>query len=334
MKALKIILWIVVILIAIVLIGALLLPDKVEMKRSIVIEKPADVVYDQVADFQRWPNWSPWHDTLISYDYAGIKEGEGSSYSWTHEEMGGGKQEIVKAVENEYIENRLQFERGGPAKTRWDFEETDNGTKVTWYIYSGLSFPVERWIFALSAKKHLESYFEKGLKDLKTYTESLEEEADKDILVKEMEIEEAKPVILLKDSATMDNMQQKIGASMHQLFNYMTKSNGQLAEPPRIRWHSYDPQGYSVFETVLVLQDKIDGEDNIKSGETYTGKVIMATHTGPYEESADTWNALDAYVDENKLEVNGTPFEIYVTDPETVEDESQIITDIYFPVAE
>lgn len=331
MKALKTVLWTIIILAAIILIGGLFLPKQLDVKKSVVIEKPTDIVYQQVIDFRLWPNWSPWHDSLMVYNYEETEEGPVTAYSWDHEKMGAGEMKVISTTENKEIKNKIQFERGSSGKTTWKFEETEEGTKVSWAMQSELSYPVERWMFFLFAKKKLEKSFDKGLKNLKAYTEAIQAEEMPEVEIVEINIEGSQPVIAYRDSAMMNEMEQKIGKAMEMLYSYTGKHKIMIADAPRIRWHSFNPEGYSTFETVLVLTETHPGNDMIRPDNTYEGKAIMATHIGPYEKSQAAWHALEKYYNENNLEMNGAPFEVYVNSPKEV-DESELITQIYFPV--
>ena len=47
--------------------------DIYTIERSITIAAPAERIYEQIADFHRWPDWSPWEgvDKHVKRIYAG-----------------------------------------------------------------------------------------------------------------------------------------------------------------------------------------------------------------------------------------------------------------------
>jgi effector-binding domain-containing protein len=65
--------------------------------------------------------------------------------------------------------------------------------------------------------------------------------------------------------------------------------------------------------------------------QTYGGKVLKVTHTGPYGGLANTYDMLKSYVAAYGLEKAADEWEQYVSDPgRTPADE--LVTVIYYPV--
>jgi len=59
--------------------------------------------------------------------------------------------------------------------------------------------------------------------------------------------------------------------------------------------------------------------------------VASATHKGPYDTVASTYEALGAWIQEHNYAIVGPPREIYLSDPEKVAPEDTL-TEIQFPV--
>jgi hypothetical protein len=62
------------------------------------------------------------------------------------------------------------------------------------------------------------------------------------------------------------------------------------------------------------------------------GKVVRASHTGPYEESGAAHEAINRYIMVLKMEFAGAPWEVYITDPSEEPDPQKWETIIYYPV--
>ena len=58
----------------------------------------------------------------------------------------------------------------------------------------------------------------------------------------------------------------------------------------------------------------------------------MLKYIGPYAMISAAYNALQKYINNNGLEVNGPGWEEYVTNPNEVTDSTKRQTDIYFPL--
>lgn len=76
----------------------------------------------------------------------------------------------------------------------------------------------------------------------------------------------------------------------------------------------------------------MDVPDGLQLIETYEGKVIMAQHNGDYSSTHNSWGKIEEYIKANNLEMNGAPWEQYITDPMTEPDPSKWITNLFWPV--
>lgn len=64
----------------------------------------------------------------------------------------------------------------------------------------------------------------------------------------------------------------------------------------------------------------------------YGGKAVKVVYFGAYEKTETAYNDIMAYIEENKFQIAGAPWEQYVTDPGMEKDTAKWQTDIYFPV--
>ncbi len=180
MKVLKIIGMIIAGLIALFLIIAALLPSSYRVERSVEIDKPADVIYPQVAGLKNWENWDPWTkmEPDAPREYLGADMGAGAGWSWDGKKIGTGSLEIIKAEPNRSLRTHLKFTDPQPMESNgvWQFDEKNGSTRVTWAMQGTLGWPVERY-FGLGMDAMLGPDFEKGLENLKKHVESLPDTA-------------------------------------------------------------------------------------------------------------------------------------------------------------
>src|SRR6188768_836956 len=92
MKILKKIGIVIVALLGLLLVISLFLPGTMHVERSVTINAPARVVFDQVNTVKNWEQWSPWlkMDSTMKRTYFGPASGTGAGYSWTSKEMQSG----------------------------------------------------------------------------------------------------------------------------------------------------------------------------------------------------------------------------------------------------
>src|SRR3954468_10394147 len=97
MKILKNVLIALGVILVIGAIGTYFLPSHYQISNSIEINKPVDVVYAQVADYNNWKAWGPWiemePDAKITL--AGNPAEVGHSMSWDGKKLGEGSMTIA-----------------------------------------------------------------------------------------------------------------------------------------------------------------------------------------------------------------------------------------------
>lgn len=182
MKILKNIL---IALIAIVIIGSVViyfLPANYTVSNSIEINKPVQVVYAQVADYNKWAAWSPWKekDPDAKITIEGAPGTVGHKMSWEGEKNGAGSMTLTSAnpdYANPYRGTAadLAFIKPFKATAReyWKLEVIGDKTKVTWTDHGGLKYPFGR-LFGLSVDKMLGDSQRHGLDNLKKVCEAIE----------------------------------------------------------------------------------------------------------------------------------------------------------------
>jgi len=176
MKILKNILIALVVILVIGLIVLYFLPNHYTVSNSIEINKPADVVYAQVSDFNKWGTWDPWMeaDPEAKVTVEGVPGTPGHKMSWDGKKSGMGSMTVVSAGANQWVYSALEFIKPFKATAKDVIKLEGNGdkTKVTWTNTGGLSFPFGR-LFGLSVDKALGTDQRRGLDKLKKYTETL-----------------------------------------------------------------------------------------------------------------------------------------------------------------
>lgn len=178
----KFIKWLLIIIGALVVLYfgiALFLPSSYHLERSIVINKPPEVVFGQVADFNNWKAWNPWTkmEPEAKSTITGTPGTVGSSWEWDGKQIGRGKLTIAAITPHQSIHSKLRFIAPWEAQATddWTFEPTENGTKVTWISAGELPYGVARWM-GLMLDSMLGVQMEQGLKDLKAVCEALPEQ--------------------------------------------------------------------------------------------------------------------------------------------------------------
>ena len=119
--------------------------DTYTVERSATIDAPPARIYDQIADFHNWTNWSPWEDLdpELRRDYSGAESGTGAIYGWSgNRKAGQGRMEITDATQPSRVQIDLVFEK--PFKARNDtvftIKPEGSGSQVTWTMSGKKTF--------------------------------------------------------------------------------------------------------------------------------------------------------------------------------------------------
>jgi len=338
MKALKIILITVAVLIGLFVVVGLFLPSDMHVEKSIEIDTPLNVPYMQVANLKNMSNWDPWSnlDPNMEATFSGPLFGVDNSRQWTseNENVGVGKMTITDAKQYEFINTDLDFGDQGLAKTYFKFEKLgENKTKVIWGFDSDMDIPIIGGYIVMAMGGIIEDQYMKGLENLKRVSEAVENQTDltsADITFEEVE---SQKILCISGATTQDdqNISSLFGQNYGQLMSNIQVNEMEMAGAPMTITSKWEDNQYE-FENCIPVGD-VKGElsASVVSKDTYAGPTVKIVHTGSYSSMEKTYNDIMAFIEQSGFEMVGNPWEIYISDPgDTPED--KLITHIYFPV--
>jgi effector-binding domain-containing protein/uncharacterized protein YndB with AHSA1/START domain len=334
MKALRIILIIIGLLVAIILIVPLFSPATAEVSAETEIALAPSLIFPGVASFSDREAWDPWvsQDSTAEVTIQSEKDYVGSTYSWKGEKVGFGRMEVISVRENEYIESSLWFgEVDTPALVEWTFEEVNGGTRVVWSFAQETAWPIERFGM-MFGKIFLKQSFELGLANLKEYVES-KPQAKSALGPIAVETQLSMFAMVAEGAGTMETIGQQLGDLYELIYAEVEKQGLQVAGPAFVHYLDYDEAtGFSNYRAGFMI-DKAGKDGGEVVAVVYPEmQVVQAMHTGPYEEFSSSYDKMDKHIQSNGLEVSGEAFEFYVTGMMTEADNSKWETLIAFPL--
>lgn len=334
MKFLKWLGVVILIVIAMFLIIPLFLPSNFHIEKSVIINKPVDDVFQTATDMNQRAKWDPWieMDPDAEMEVNITPEIIGSGYYWNGKIIGKGKITIKKFVPDELIKSEIEFisPRSSKSDIIWHFKDTEKGTKVTWAFEGALSYPFEKWM-GLFMEKMISAPFEKGLNNFKSLVESLPKMNGRTGEIKQTEFEGLKAVTITEE-CSINKITGKMIEMYSALMSYLKKNNHGLIGHPFAIYHPSETEGMTLLECGLPVDKKMAGTDKIKYIELPKCKVVMAMHFGHYNTVKSTYTVVQKYIKDNNLEVTGSPWEIYITDPFKEPDQDKWETKVYFPI--
>ncbi len=343
MAMLRKIMMVLAVIILLLFIGSFFLPKEATVERSTVINANTDKVFNYLNSMKNFNDWSPWFemDPDGKYEFSGADVGVTSKFTWDGENTGKGSQEIIESNPNSEIKLKLIFDGQPPSAVSYKLEPVEDGTKMTWSFNTALNGPLDKYM-GLMLDSFLGDMYEKGLSNLKNKVEALPEPA---VVHKEKPTTAGHPQIVDVDSQHLIYMANKADFDGDLISNALAESYGAMiafmaekeinfaGAPLAITTGGSPEEGFWAFEAALPVDIPVEVKtDNaIQFKLSYSGRAVKVVHTGAYMDMANSYEKAQSYIVNNQLEINGNPWEQYVSDP-SVTPESELITHVYFPI--
>lgn len=184
-----IVLYLIIALVVILALMALLAPKQYHVKRSIIIRKPLNEVFEFLKFIRNQDHWSPWKqkDPNMTQSSQGVDGHVGFINSWVgNKQVGSGEQEIVRIVENDRIESQLRFFKPWKSESNGYLivKKVDEArTEVIWGFSGIHKVPANVFMLFFNMDKAVGKDFDQGLQNLKEVSENDYNEAQQDRLV-------------------------------------------------------------------------------------------------------------------------------------------------------
>lgn len=328
MKAIKIVLYALLIIIALTLIVAALTPKDVTITRSVTIASNPDLVYYQVANLKNWEKWSPFEGSDMESTYSGQFASAGMARSWTSKLKGDGSMEIMQATPCQSIDSKMNMANGNHGTEHWTFEtDTANNTVVTWeFTFRDLSYPFQR-LLGLVADNVMGTIFQQGLNQLKSRCDSIGR-------IEGIELIDVNAFSYqsIHDTLSLEEMEQQIGGMYTEIFAYLLKEGIQPAGPTIAIYHEWNPPTRIIFEAGVPVAEFKMPSGRILNREFQTTRALKYTFTGNYNDLAIPHEKLQQYADLCGFTLQNIALEEYTVTPEQETDPSKWITKVIYPV--
>jgi len=339
MKALKYILFIILILFIGLAIYFAVQPNSFKVERSRTINAPAAVIYNNISDYKNWESWSSWieakPETIITL--ADKTNGVGGSYSWEDED-GVGTMKTVDAKPHTSMAQEMQFADFPVNNVNWNLQPNEDGsTEVTWSIEGkDLPFGFKAYTTVMGGmEKLIGPHYERSLekldsiviKSMKTYSVSVEG----------LTQHGGGFYLYNTTSCKMSDFKNKMQEMLPKVGAYAITNNITMAGKPFVIYHKWDPENDAVmFSCCIPTTSKIiSTEADIITGQLEPFKAVKTVLKGNYENLQEAWKKTMTYIQTNNLEQleTGPMIESYVTDPMAAPNPADWITEIYIAVA-
>ena len=163
------------ILAIIIIVVGLILPNNIDVRRSIEINAPISSIHKFTNDLTEWPKWSPWldQDSSIVSKLGTVTQGVGASQSWQGT-SGSGSLQFTSSSDQTGIEYDMQFEGDSTtyvAGITYQSSGYKTKTTVTWYMTGEMQPIIIGNYFAQLMDGFIGDSFSQGLEKLKKVAE-------------------------------------------------------------------------------------------------------------------------------------------------------------------
>jgi hypothetical protein len=177
-KVLKAIGVLLLLIIAFFLIAGLFVKKDYHFEKSIVINAPKEIIWQNVSRFGNFEKWNPYasYDPDMKSNIEGTDGTVGAVYKWKgNKDVGSGSQTITRLEPMQRVEIQLHFKTPfGEMKPEGYYTIQDDNTaqKVTWGFNSHSPYPFNALSIFFNMDKMMDKDFTQGLNNLKQLCES------------------------------------------------------------------------------------------------------------------------------------------------------------------
>lgn len=335
-KVLKTFVTIIIVIIGLFFIIPLFLDTEYNLKRTILVDAEKEKVKSYMENFENFQEWSPWAemDENMEVEISGEPGTLGSKYEWEGNEDVGEGEMIITEVSEDTVKIHLKFEEPfeSESPTYYAFKDVGGKTEVTWYMEGEMAYPWNIMSLFFSMEETVGKDFEKGLEKLKTKVESLPKEKENIEVQLNIETVEVpnRTFVGKRDIVMFEDMQKFYSDNFGAAYATITENELEFDGSPSGIYFVWEPEKGQADMAAAIpvknLENDLDGFETFELG----GKALKIVHMGSYDDLDKPHNAMEAYLNENNLVMEGPALEEYITDPGSEPDTSKWVTHIFY----
>jgi DNA-binding transcriptional MerR regulator len=155
-----------------------------------------------------------------------------------------------------------------------------------------------------------------------------------DVVHFELDIRELpeQAVVGKRERASSAELSAVIPRGIAEVHGYLEKRGVRPVGPPMTICPSADADDMVDIANTWPVAEELEVEGELESWTLPAARVLWMRHTGRYERLSDSYRLLEEVMAKNGLEPVDAPREIYVTDPQEIDDPADYVTEIAWPI--
>ena len=176
MRLIKMFLFVLIGLFAVITIIGLFIPSSVKISRGIIVSVDSSKVYNELSDVKNWNKWLPWitADSGAVVQLSAVTDKPGAYFRWKGVKLNSAGTITIQTMNPGEILLLHELKDMNKADGGFRIRSTganNNVTEVLWYMEYKLKwYPWERF-FGIFTDRIIGSAFDKGLEQFKNYIE-------------------------------------------------------------------------------------------------------------------------------------------------------------------
>lgn len=324
-------------------VGAFVLPNKLVVEQTALIERHRSMIYPLAANLTNFQEWSPWsrRDPSMSYVVTGSAGlGQRAAYKSASPQVGEGEYAIVAVEPHTSVTFNLE---GGALATGAEqttlaltLEDANGGAVTTWRLERDCG-PAWHAILCRYGNLFIDApaaaALSQGLARLKQLAEDLPA-LDISGVVVTVENRAPRQYAYVESSAAKDSptsVASVLRGANEQVLQFLNERRIATVGS-RVLVATRDEGQQLFFNTGYLYDSQSIGDPvpPVRMGTTPSGRAAMMVHVGSKAKLQSSYALLYAYLRAHRIEWRGLPWEVFVGDPTGDDDEARV--EIYIPV--
>ena len=125
-----------------------------------------------------------------------------------------------------------------------------------------------------------------------------------------LEDRKPQPVLSIRATVRIDELAERHGESLRELWRSMQTRGVTAAGPPFVRYHTWG-QTETDVEVGIPVADAVSGEGRLAAGELPGGAAISTWHIGSPDRLGEAYGRLEGWLSERERKAAGAAWEVY-----------------------